>query len=114
MSWKRIHNSFFVALASSRMALTIRNGSRVDPPGRPAWLPPRRIECCTITLERRELIKRTNAFLIISSKVIGLVLLRLLSQSIGFGMGYIVGSRQARSEGHTSELQSPGLIADAV
>src|ERR1044071_6246072 len=94
MFWKRIHNSFFVALASSRMALTIRNGSRVDPPGRPAWLPPRRIECCTITFERRELIRRTNAFLMVSSKVIGLVLLRLLSQSIGFGMGYIVASRQ--------------------
>ena len=47
------------------------------------------MELSTKIVDKRLLSSRTIAFLVVSSKVIGLVLFNLHSQGFGFGIGYI-------------------------
>src|SRR6266498_3827110 len=77
------------------ISLIIRSGSNVEVPGKPAnWFPLRTVFCTKI-LARRLFNNRTMALRVVSRRVIGRVLLRLHSHSLGLGMGYTLASLHA-------------------
>src|SRR5581483_4973077 len=68
----------------------ILSGSIVLDPGIPAWLVPLSTLCLVIRLESLFKMILTTAFRAHSRSVIGLVLFRSYSHSIGLGIGYTV------------------------
>src|SRR3954470_1165825 len=76
-------------MASSNSMLTILMGGSVDPPGKPAKLPPLRILLLARILESLLVIIFTRPLQAVSSNVIGLVLVISQSHSIGLGIGYM-------------------------
>src|SRR5205085_5501942 len=119
ISWNIIQSSFLLALASLMIALMILNGSRVEPSGKPTWLPPWSILCLTIMDESLLFISLTNALRVVSRRVIGLVRFNSHSQSAGFGIGYTVACFQAVGislwiQHKLTNCQSAELMCEAI
>ena len=89
MSWKAIHNSLPLLLASSMVLCKIWIGVLVVPPGKPPKFGPLSILCFKHKLANRVFITLTVSFLRHSSKIIGLVRSKQNCQSYGFGIGNI-------------------------
>ena len=89
MSWKAIHNSLPLLLASSMVLCKIWIGVLVVPPGRPPKFGPLSILCFKHKLANRVFITLTVSFLRHSSRIIGLVHSKQNCQSYGFGIGNI-------------------------
>src|SRR6266498_5135796 len=94
-SCESIHSSLLFSVASCIISLSIRIGSKVDCKGKPAnWLPFKTFFSTRIFVNLRLSIE-INAFLGVSNKVIGRVLIKLQSYGFGLGIGYIIANLQA-------------------
>ncbi len=74
-------------MTSSQIILRIRIGSKIEPPGSPAKLPPFNILLFAITYDNRVVNIFTNSFLKFSNKIIGRVFDMSQFHLVSLGMG---------------------------